>query len=328
MSQQLQLEREKVVPWILGDGTIIGPQTLRLLEELLENCGPLIAILDQDNRLRFANKACREAMFFEKFETATFADVMRRNYAAGRGVRVPAELEAVRWSQTVPGGKMRNYLAFESDLQTGRWFYMTETLQPNGWKVAVGVDVTELRASNRKLRVERDTALKASQTDDLTGISNRRHILQLTEEFLAGESPHPEKSTAACLFDIDLFKRINDQFGHQTGDAVLAGFARTIQKACLLRDCFGRVGGEEFLLLMPGCSLDVAIATVNNLQSLVRESGLVKPQPAYPVTFSAGVTMFSGSDTVDLVYARCDRALYTAKAEGRNRVSALTVEGT
>jgi diguanylate cyclase (GGDEF)-like protein len=154
--------------------------------------------------------------------------------------------------------------------------------------------------------------------DELTGSHNRRHLIRLIEN---------EKERAArlggmfclCLLDIDHFKRINDTYGHQAGDAVLREFAATVQRQIRESDSFGRYGGEEFLLMLPETSIDEARALAERVRANI--AGLGFPDlPDLAVTVSIGVAQYLVDEPIAQTVARADEALYQAKSGGRNRV--------
>ncbi|WP_245315236.1 GGDEF domain-containing protein, partial [Bradyrhizobium yuanmingense] len=127
---------------------------------------------------------------------------------------------------------------------------------------------------------------------------------------------------AIALIDLDWFKRINDAYGHPIGDEVLRTFAITIFANIRPADSFGRYGGEEFLLLLPDTSGDVALRTLERLRGIVADLDWGAFSPSMRVTISAGVVTLRDVDTADTFLARADSALYSAKAQGRNCIAA------
>jgi diguanylate cyclase (GGDEF)-like protein len=155
--------------------------------------------------------------------------------------------------------------------------------------------------------------------DALTGLLNRRAMVEL----LAREHPRIERGQgplAVALLDIDWFKRINDGFGHGAGDEVLRRFATTVKAQLRAADALARWGGEEFLLLMPGTSVDDARTVLDRLRAAVAEGGFEQIAPGLQVTFSAGLVAMQEGESQDAAIDRADRALYRAKQGGRNRV--------
>ena len=120
------------------------------------------------------------------------------------------------------------------------------------------------------------------------------------------------------MLDIDFFKRINDTYGHDAGDEVLASFAGLIRDNIKKSDVFVRWGGEEFILVCCGCSGEEALLIAERLRRQVAHSAIF---PQQRITCSVGVTSWQGGrDTVPALLKRVDQALYTAKRKGRNRV--------
>ncbi|MDQ0390357.1 GGDEF domain-containing protein [Labrys monachus] len=291
-----------------------------IIAGLQENSAALLAVYDQEDRLQYANKAFREAYSVAPGEKILWADIMRRNYLARRGTPIDdADFEAWLTATSSRRGKVA-HRTFESDLKDGRWLWITETTQPDGWSIYVALDITSLRTGERELRVMQDRALRASLTDDLTAVSNRRHIKGLLEQFMDGRGGNWSRKVCVCMLDIDHFKQVNDRYGHEMGDVVLINFARTVQKNIRLSDGFGRVGGEEFMLIMPDIKLEEAVVVVDCVLDAVRFSPVESQDQQVHYTCSAGIAEVQEGDTPKSIYMRADAALYAAKREGRDRL--------
>ena len=286
---------------------------------LHEHTAVLVAAYDGFDRLRYANAAFRAAFFVEEGETPFWADLMRRNHQAGRGtiIRNP-DFEAWLTNTQSRRGKT-GYRAFETDLADGRWLLMTETVIADGWMLCIASDITSLRPDERDVRQDRDFAIKASQTDELTGVANRRYTMARAAEMLAS-GPADGVAGSFVLIDLDLFKSINDRFGHQCGDRVLQDFAARLQGMARRLDCFGRVGGEEFALVLPATTAVEAELIVGKILALTRMAEPLPDRPGFTYTFSAGIAVGDRFDAIADLYARADRALYVAKVGGRNRI--------
>jgi diguanylate cyclase (GGDEF)-like protein len=158
-----------------------------------------------------------------------------------------------------------------------------------------------------------------AQIDELTGVLNRRYIMKaLNEEILRAQ-----RSGSACsmaIIDLDLFKRVNDSHGHPIGDEVLKMFAIAVGANIRDVDKFGRYGGEEFLLVLPGSTTDQTLIAVDRIRQLVADLNWRAISADLAVTMSAGVSEVRTSEGPDDVLARADAALYRAKNAGRNRV--------
>lgn len=183
-------------------------------------------------------------------------------------------------------------------------------------------------ATLRKILYRRSIELKAAyqrieelaELDELTGSYNRRCIVRLLDAEIE-KSRQTSTPCAIALIDLDWFKRINDAHGHPVGDEVLRTFAITIFANIRPADCFGRYGGEEFLLLLPGTDGDAASRTLDRLRGIVADLDWSAFSPGMRVTISAGVVTLRDNDTADTFLVRADSALYSAKAQGRNRIA-------
>ncbi len=120
----------------------------------------------------------------------------------------------------------------------------------------------------------------------------------------------------------DNFKHINDRHGHHAGDLVLRDFAHRIHQNVRRNDCFGRVGGEEFLLVMPATGPEDALAMVERMLTVIRFSRPLPDSPDFSYTCSAGIAACLPTDSASELYRRADQVLYDAKMSGRDRVRA------
>ena len=123
-----------------------------------------------------------------------------------------------------------------------------------------------------------------------------------------------------ALIDIDLFKSINDRFGHQGGDDVLRIFAAVTKTALRIGDLFSRWGGEEFLLMLPDTSVDQGVECLNRVREVLAATSFDTIAPGLRVTISAGVTDLHPSDRLEMAVERADQAMYRAKQSGRDQV--------
>ncbi len=159
-----------------------------------------------------------------------------------------------------------------------------------------------------------------AKLDELTGSFNRRCIMRMLDDEIArarrGKTP-----CSIALIDLDWFKRINDAFGHPTGDEVLRTFAITVFANIRNIDRFGRYGGEEFLLVLPDTPGDGAARILDRLRAIIADLDWSGFSPGLQVTISAGVATLRPEETEDTLLARADNALYAAKARGRNRIA-------
>ncbi|WP_372965213.1 GGDEF domain-containing protein [Marinobacter sp.] len=160
----------------------------------------------------------------------------------------------------------------------------------------------------------------AARTDELTGLANRREMLnRLNAEFSRFQRAGHHFSIV--LIDLDLFKQINDNYGHDAGDLVLEQFAEVTRGVIRQTDIAARWGGEEFLLLLPDTTLLQALALAERLRSEIASTEFNHKNTVIPVTLSAGVCSISNVDSIDELLKLADIQLYNAKKSGRNRIS-------
>ncbi|MFN7102083.1 MAG: GGDEF domain-containing protein [Pseudorhizobium sp.] len=300
---------------------LVDMQTMLSMVQLLEDTDVLIGVFDENDRLRFANRGYRAAWFVGHDEMPLWSQMMRRNHLAGRGTVISSG-DFETWLHSTMGrrGKI-GFRAFETDLHDGRWLWMTETTQQNGWMLCVASDITSVRVEERALRQDRDHAIKVAQTDELTGISSRRFVMERLRELTATAGEGRSDVGCVAVLDIDNFKYINDRFGHATGDAVLKDFAVTVQRLLRKTDTLGRVGGEEFILVLPHTSLLEAEAVIDRMLAAVRQSRPLPQELSFRYTFSAGLAGVQQGDDANEVYRRADLALYAAKMRGRDQIA-------
>ncbi len=174
--------------------------------------------------------------------------------------------------------------------------------------------VRDLRETQRQLRVLADI-------DMLTQVPNRRHFEELATA-IVGRSGAP--SAVLVLFDIDHFKRINDTLGHAVGDEALRLVARCTRETLRTRDVMGRVGGDEFMLLLPGASVDDALLVA---ERITRRLDAQRSSLPLPLSLSFGVVRIEPGEALESAQHRADQALYEAKRQGRRRAVPAALRG-
>jgi len=251
----------------------------------------------------------------------SYADLdesLRRTIAAheGRRLRQSATLSA----------------RFEADQQLERNAQLNRELkasedrqrEQNRWSfIALGtgaVVITLLTLQIISSRRHRRQLAELANHDSLTGLPNRRRTYERGVAAMAKAASGQTPLTVAII-DLDHFKSINDRCGHAAGDKVLQQFAQACRQAMRGSDIFGRWGGEEFLLVMPGAPLDIALIALERLRSLAAAIELPPSGVGLRVALSAGLASFDAEiRTLDELIARADAALYKAKHEGRDLV--------
>jgi diguanylate cyclase (GGDEF)-like protein len=179
------------------------------------------------------------------------------------------------------------------------------------WRLAIKLDDAQMSLK------------KLATTDVLTNLKNRRAIMgRLEEEFQRAR--RLDEQLSLMILDIDHFKTINDRFGHIFGDLVLKSVAEIMKEALRKYDIIGRIGGEEFMIIAPGSTMDESAALANRLLNRIEHEIISDGHNQVVVTVSAGVTMLTAEDDAPrMLLKRADAAMYRAKQTGRNRVETL-----
>jgi len=205
-------------------------------------------------------------------------------------------------------------------LQAGADDYLTKPFDPGEMlaRIGVGRRIVDL---NRELAAKNEKLEQAARTDPLTGLPNRRAIEDWASKQLRGAARHGY-SLWVVIGDIDCFKNINDTFGHDAGDAVLKTFAEGLKKNTRASDISGRLGGDEFLLVVTHVDPEDVQATVNRFREQFAALSFPLAGQSVGVTASFGVAGFQGKNVQDFsaLVRQADQMLYEAKRAGRNQV--------
>jgi diguanylate cyclase (GGDEF)-like protein len=160
--------------------------------------------------------------------------------------------------------------------------------------------------------------------DDLTGLLNRRAILERLQNELRRREPRGPMALA--LIDLDHFKRVNDSHGHAAGDTVLRRFAEIAGAVIRSEDVLGRWGGEEFLLMMPNTTAQQGTICLQRIRNRLRATTIDEVRQGLVIAFSAGIADCRGEEDLDPAIERADRLMYQAKEQGRDRILAERAE--
>ncbi|MGE8482217.1 MAG: GGDEF domain-containing protein [Pseudomonas sp.] len=212
----------------------------------------------------------------------------------------------------------REYRIIAADGQV-RWLsdkcFINRQAEPGEPVIIVGIaeDITEKKQMETELH-------RLATTDVLTQSSNRRHFFECANHEFE-QARQQGKPLAFLLLDIDDFKVINDTYGHPEGDKVLQRIAESGRAALRRGDLFGRIGGEEFAAVFPGCAPDMAMQVAERLQREIQRLSFSHDDQTFGITVSQGLTSLTPEDeNLDSLFARADAAMYQAKRQGKNRI--------
>ena len=297
-------------------------QALHILDQVLDHNGTDMAAL----RVGIAYRTRARAYFAAHNYRQAFLDLEEylRRYRAENLARRMRLQQTVKERALAQQEIARNaVLQHQLTLTRQRETRQTETLRWAGAAGTAGVLVIALLSyiliTNLRHRRE---LLRLATEDHLTGMPNRGRTLELAAAALQAAAEQRRPLTVAVI-DLDHFKTINDRCGHATGDHVLREFARVSRGSLRSTDILGRLGGEEFLLVLPETTLDAALASVERLRvlALAIQVPCADQEAPLRVTFGAGLaTTAEGGRSLDEIIARADAALYEAKNEGRDLV--------
>ncbi len=289
------------------------------LQALLQNLDQGVTVTDEKLNVVYWNKA-----FFNLLELPEdlekpdlkYEDLLR--YNAERGEYGPGDPEQHVQSRLLTALKFEPH-HFERKRKDGKTLEVTgKPLIVNGKTlgfISTYVNITEHKRMAENLR-------KLANTDGLTGLFNRRHFnSQLQSEIK--RCKRNGRALSLLILDLDFFKKVNDQFGHASGDMVLKEFAKTCKEVLRDIDIFGRMGGEEFAIYLPDTDRKGAQILAERLRQATENIVVMSEHDEkIPVTVSIGISFFDSSieDTQDDLIIRADKALYKAKQQGRNRV--------
>lgn len=178
----------------------------------------------------------------------------------------------------------------------------------------------ELKRTRDHLKTALQELEKLATTDSLTGIANRRHLLTLGEQEFYRAKRY-KRPLSILMIDVDFFKQINDRYGHAVGDETLKVMVQVILTTLRQVDCFGRYGGEEFVVFLPETDLDQAMDVAERIRQTVAKVLVPVQKQLVPISISIGVAALREDDHIlNTILIRADKALYEAKQLGRNQV--------
>jgi diguanylate cyclase (GGDEF)-like protein len=288
---------------------------LAALRTIVDDLSIGIVLLDRDRRVQFINRAFRR--FWRISDTV--ADTKQTFVALlyeGRGSTASTASHYLLGDYVAK--KMDLIHAGEEDalhirLSNGEVIQFRCKALADGGRLLTYGNVSEL--AHRADALERLACV-----DGMTGVNNRRHFRALADSEWSRHQRYG-RPLAVLMIDIDCFKAVNDTYGHDAGDEVIKGVAGVLQRNKRAHDILGRLGGEEFALLLIEANVDNAVAAAERLRRLVADCVITVHKHRIPVTVSVGLSVcHAEAGGIDELLKQADIALYEAKRTGRNRV--------
>jgi|GEM_PF-3267572 len=316
-------------------------QEHKLILESITHTPLPFAIYDAEDRLVVHNPA------YKSLYKQAFANLRKRgrqkniHYSELVRETLPNDIPADQIDELVEARVRRQRetvgIGFDRDYPEMGWHRVTKYETPSGALAGIAVDITELKQREIELTAEIDLReslqerlTELARTDSLTNILNRRAFLQTSKHELLRQQRYKHE-LSLLMIDIDHFKTFNDGFGHPYGDRVIQSVVRNITDIIRTNiDIFGRMGGEEFAILLPESDCDGALRCAERIRLSIAESDpptveefrSTRGNKPPRITVSIGISSLTKSCTSELetVIANADRALYRAKSAGRNRI--------
>ena len=289
-------------------GDTVARQNWELIVQSLDRLSGGITIIDAEDKLVLYNSQAAEYLGIDQGQMYVG---MSLDEIVGSGGDTPLDPGSLLMQQ-LDASREGKPQFFEREVQDGRILSVRANPIPGGGVITLYTDITERKAFEKRL-------IEMATLDELTGLVNRREFFTLGhhEERRAAREGHV---VSVMMVDADYFKKINDTYGHATGDQVLRDLAEHCRSIFRKTDIVGRYGGEEFAVILPGAQEDMAKIIAERLLKSIEESTVKSDQGDVKYTVSIGIASAEGRDVkIEELLDRADRALYTAKAQGRNR---------
>ncbi len=286
-------------------------EQIKLLSQAIEQTDALVRITDKDSVITYINEAFIAHTGYKEIEL-----IGKKSSILKSGKHEEVFYKQL-WDTILAGGTHRGIVINKK--KDANFYYEEQTITPI---LDVNKNITHFVVTSQDItqRVQMEEKLKVLATvDSLTEIYNRYKMNEEIDSEIARNLRYAE-FFSLVMFDIDHFKCVNDNFGHDVGDLVLKSLSSLVEQYIRDTDKFGRWGGEEFMLLLPNTSKEEAAITAEKIRGVV--AGYPFKQVSQ-ITISLGVSTFSLGDSKEKILKRVDNALYDAKENGRNRVEVI-----
>ncbi|MFT5809020.1 MAG: diguanylate cyclase (GGDEF)-like protein [Moritella dasanensis] len=287
-----------------------------------------VAIFDANDIVIYCNDSMAKLFgnTAEQTLNKTFHQLIKQCFNSAEGLNVESDDLDV-WLQAADHKRRSTpFRSFETDTQDGRWYLVTEQLVCDDILYFHSTDITAKKHTEMQLQALTKELHTRATTDELTVISNRRNFYDMAEiEFTKAQQEQP--LLTLVVIDIDNFKLINDSFGHAAGDMVLKAFAQNIKSELRCGDIFGRLGGDEFSILLPNTDCNESLPLVERFQDTIATMKIDHKEQRIQLTASIGIVQYLPvMQSIHDMMNAADTALYQAKSEGRNTVCRCSIK--
>lgn len=332
---------------MLEDGRLLGivrditvrkqeEEKLRYISLVMAKLSSAVIACDAQLRITQWNKAAEDLYGWQEAEVlGRYIDEVCKTEFMGEGGR--GEAQRKLFAEKKWRGELKQRRRDESELWVDASATLLEDEHGNfAGGVTINHDITERKLAEEELRSAKEAIEEinrtlqhafereqlASRTDSLTGVFNRRYFFELIEYEFAATRRY-QRSLSIVMFDVDLFKQINDTYGHQVGDEVLKHVSRVVRGQLRESDVLSRYGGDEFVILLPNSDENEAAAVLRRIHRRIRSSKyLIEGKTPIDVTISAGIASWqAGMESPGQLIRLADEAMYSAKGAGRNRMA-------
>jgi diguanylate cyclase (GGDEF)-like protein len=283
-----------------------------------------LGILNQYDVVIYCNNTFASVFGITKEEAIgqTNRALLKLAWSSKQGIVIKTDNFDSWYKNIIKQHKEKSINQFETDLTDGRWFKMTRLSLENGYVLLFAVNITDLKQAQASLEKANRKIEALANTDQLTSVNNRRSFYLIAEHELQN-SKHNQHSLSLILMDLDYFKKINDNYGHEAGDFVLKEFALLCKDTLRKSDSLSRIGGEEFTIILPITSSLGAYEIAEKIRSKIEAHDFYIEHLGFCInlTVSIGISSLTyAKQSVKDLLVQADIALYEAKENGRNQV--------
>ncbi|MDH5355167.1 MAG: diguanylate cyclase [Gammaproteobacteria bacterium] len=280
-----------------------------------------IGVFDAKDTLLYCNEVMAE-MFSLPASAAIgmpFDSLIKHNYQTKTGLVIETDSLSQWLSQAHKLRRSQKFRRFEVDFHGDRWFLVTEHTSADKTILMFCSEITEQKIYQAQLEELNNCLVKLAYRDPLTNLLNRRSFYESAENELSRCNRQSLK-ISLLMIDLDKFKSVNDRFGHEGGDKVLIETSTIMLDLLRQYDLLGRLGGEEFVILLPNTDISEAVVIGNRILQKLRKASFPAPMKDLQVTASIGASEYARSlhSSLDDLIRDADQKLYQAKSSGRD----------